>query len=107
EFFYEGIIQNEGFIHALQKAKENLLFVPIPLYKKRQKTRGYNQAEILAHFLSRKLDVAVVSCIERVKETVFQNKLDAKQRKENVQGAFRVIPQVQQSVRNASVFLVD
>lgn len=63
--------------------------VPVPMYKKKQNKRGYNQAECFARALSRYMGVPVVTdLVYRVIDTTPQKELDAKQRKNNLKKAF-------------------
>lgn len=63
--------------------------VPVPLHPRRERQRGYNQAELLARELSRWLKRPVeTGWLERVKDTPSQTGLTHAQREENVRGAF-------------------
>jgi ComF family protein len=74
--------QNEPFPQAL---------VAIPLHPKKQRSRGFNQARLIANRLSKQLNIPVIDRgVERIKLTRAQSGLDAKERKENIKGAFRV-----------------
>lgn len=65
------------------------LLVPVPLHPRREAKRGYNQANLLACALGEALDVPVASrLLRRTRATVSQTKLNRKQRRENVSGAF-------------------
>ncbi len=63
--------------------------VPVPLHPKRQRERGYNQAEELARRLGRDLDLPVDPyLLIRRKNTAPQKNLTDRQRLENLRGAF-------------------
>jgi ComF family protein len=63
--------------------------VPVPLYPRRQRARGYNQAELLARELSRWVSLPVEAAwLSRIKDTPSQTGLTPLQREENVRGAF-------------------
>lgn len=71
------------------KISETAVLVPVPLYKKRERERGYNQADILANILSRETKAPVLyNVLNRVKPTQQQAKLGKKERKINVKNAF-------------------
>lgn len=79
--------------------------VPVPLGAKRQRQRGYNQAELLGRALARSMRRPLVPrAAVRVRETASQVGLDPVQRKANVAGAFRGDPDL---VRGHSILLVD
>lgn len=67
--------------------------VPVPLHRTRLRERGYNQSLELARYLGRALDIPVdgQSC-KRIKATLPQSSLGAKERKKNVRGAFELKP---------------
>lgn len=75
-----------------KKIEPNIIFQPIPLFKLREKERGFNQAKIITEFISNNLLLPSDSYIERRRNTPLQAKL--KKRKDryiNVKGAFDFI----------------
>lgn len=108
DLFYEGLIQQEEFDRVY---REKPLLVPIPLHSSKLKSRGYNQAEILALGLSEKLNLNVLNILERVKKTPSQVGLTRKKRKENIFGAFVVKNNVEKVWKSnpsaGGVLLVD
>ncbi|WP_122317436.1 ComF family protein [Pseudomonas cichorii] len=65
--------------------------LPVPLASKRLRQRGYNQAAMLAGWLGKSLDLTVDERqLLRIRETTAQQGLDAKGRKRNLNGAFKV-----------------
>jgi ComF family protein len=64
--------------------------VPVPLHKDRLRERGFNQAALLAHQLSKQIHLAVdEQALIRQRPTASQVDLDPEQRKANVRDAFR------------------
>lgn len=90
-----------------------LLAVPVPLFRSREKERGFNQARLLAEGLSHHL--AWTSCglklkvesglLVRTRATLPQAGLKFRARKENVRGAFAVARP--EPVRGRQIVLVD
>lgn len=103
ELFYESIIQQEIFQKAYSSKP---ILVPVPLHKKRLRTRGYNHAKLLAFGLSKKLDLKVVEVLERTKNTKSQFGLKLKDRKENLKGAFSIVSNIP-ITQYPNVLLVD
>lgn len=69
------------------------LLLPVPLSPKRQRQRGFNQAQMLAEVLSRPLQVAQRSdWLMRIGDPPAQQKLDAAARRRNLRGAFTLSP---------------
>ena len=62
--------------------------VPIPIHKSRLRTRGYNQALLLAQALSRETGIPVMDILCRDRATAAQNQLSSHARRENLHGAF-------------------
>jgi len=71
-----------------EKPEEEATFVPLPLHKKKQRERGFNQAEILARYLGEAWQMPVENLLERIVDTPPQSGLHPRQRLENVAGAF-------------------
>lgn len=65
------------------------VIVTVPLHARRLRQRGYNQAALLARELGRGVGLPVLeNALIRVRDTSPQVDLNAKERKENVRGAF-------------------
>lgn len=74
--------------HAIGEKWDAL--VPVPLYHRRLRMRGFNQARELAEGLGRTRKIPVRDCLRRDRETSSQTGLERAARWENVQGAFTV-----------------
>lgn len=68
--------------------------VPVPLHKRRQRMRGFNQAGALCVALSPLLNLPTLDALRRTRATRTQTRLSAERRQENVQGAFEAIAPV-------------
>ncbi len=80
--------------------------LPVPLSIRRLKHRSYNQTQLLAAVLSKKLSLPIYSqVLEKVKETPPQSRLSAEKRHENVKDAYRVTDRV--SLKGKRVLLID
>ena len=67
------------------------LIMPVPLHKTRLRERGFNQSEVLAKALAKRLKIRMVSGnLFRTKATVPQFNLEKKDRKLNVKNVFVV-----------------
>ena len=79
--------------------------VPIPLHKKRQRSRGYNQAELFAKVVGQQLDIPVrTDVVFRTVNTAPQKNLDDRQRKKNLKKAFTISQNI---VQLKKILLVD
>lgn len=80
--------------------------VPVPLHPKRQKKRGFNQAQVIAQELARLIGVEIANdVLVKVKNAPPQTFLELEERAENVSGAFSVVNK--RKIRRKVVILVD
>ncbi|MCI0346059.1 MAG: ComF family protein [Chloroflexi bacterium] len=79
----------------------------VPVSDERLRTRGYDQAQLLARAVGRALDRPVVDALVRHRATVPQFELDRSKRAGNVAGAFRVREAALGAVAGRWVVLVD
>ncbi|MBC7261756.1 MAG: ComF family protein [Chloroflexi bacterium] len=81
------------------------VLVPVPLHPQRIRQRGYNQSLLLAEQLSRYTGLPVdQTTLQRVKNTLPQVDLDARQRRENVTDAFQC---TSASLAGKDIVLID
>ncbi len=81
------------------------MIIPVPLHPKKEKIRGYNQAEKFAEGLSRQLNIPVRNELKRIKFTETQTKKDKEERWNNVKNVFS--PVNCKNLENKHVILVD
>jgi ComF family protein len=94
-------------------AADELLVIPVPLFGAREKTRGFNQARLLAEGAVKRLrrlepgwTLRLSSgVLERVKDTRALYALNPTQRRASLKGAFRVADA--ETVRGREVLLID
>ena len=67
---------------------ENAVIAFVPMYKKKEKQRGFNQAEIIAKKIGEKTNRKVVPLLTKMKDNRSQVGLNPKEHLENVAGAF-------------------
>jgi len=92
---------------------DSAIVVPVPLHASRRRQRGFNQAELLARGLVRRLrkeerfhGLQLASgSLRRIRATLPQVGLSVSARRENVSGVFSVARPEQ--VRNRTVVLID
>lgn len=65
--------------------------IPVPLHSSRRRTRGYNQAELLAEELGKRWGIPVnKKAVIRIQKTIPQKELGNRARVENLKAAFGV-----------------
>lgn len=82
------------------------IIVPIPLHRSRMAKRGYNQSELVAKYISKKLNIPLDrKNLIRTKATKEQNTLSRLERQKNIKNAFSV--RDDRVFMNKRVLLVD
>jgi len=88
---------------------EPLVVVPVPLFKRKLRERGFNQTEEIARaFMHRRLlrSIQLDTCsLVRVRETASQTGLTRHQRRANLRGAFAVARP--ESIEGRNVLVID
>ena len=81
------------------------LILPVPMYYKKRRRRGYNQAEVYGRLLGKVLGIPCIpSLASRVRDTTPQKELSLEQRKKNLRNAFHISENV---VEYRRILLVD
>lgn len=79
--------------------------IPVPVHASRQRSRGYNQAELVAAEISRLAGIAMYDkLVKRIRKTVPQKELTIQERQNNLKKAFHISANV---VKLNRVILVD
>ncbi|MBN1326064.1 ComF family protein [Candidatus Falkowbacteria bacterium] len=86
--------------------KENSIFLPVPLHKKRYLNRGFNQSELLIKHLRDYLQIPAQKFLLRRKNTQSQVDLKKIERQSNVKDAFILINSDRLD-KNKKVILID
>jgi ComF family protein len=67
------------------------ILIPIPMHKSKIKIRGFNQADLIANFLSKNLNIPVAKKILlKTKNTKTQAQLNKKERMKNLEGSLSI-----------------
>lgn len=93
EYYFEYIMESYDYITA------------VPIHKKKLKVRGYNQAELLAEYISEQINIPYCTVLKRTVNTKPQNALNKKERAVNVKNAFSLIDNI--DIKNKSILIVD
>lgn len=73
----------------IEKWKPDVI-VPIPLYPRKKRMRGFNQAEDIAVKFGKYLKIPVESgMLKKIKNTKSQKKINEAERRRNLEGAFK------------------
>jgi ComF family protein len=114
-----GLVKEMGealgglFLHYLERHKtifaafDRPLILPIPLYKKRRLSRGFNQADKLAEIISKFFRYERAEILVRTKQTIPQSELEGEERQKNMAGVFSLLPGAKEKISGRAVILVD
>lgn len=101
---YAGLIAER--LAGMADATRYDMVLSVPLHRKRELSRGYNQALLISRFISRRLKIPERSeLLKRSKRTEAQSLLDRQKRHENVRNAFIVT--APGKVYGKTILLVD
>jgi ComF family protein len=95
------------YLDILNCDLKNFIIIPIPLHASRLKERGFNQSELIAGIVSRKLNTVLnTDNLKRVKATKTQAELkNADERIKNIENCFSLNDP--DGVKNKNIVLVD
>lgn len=90
----------------LEKLKKYDIIIVVPLSWKRRLRRGYNQSQLIAEIISNILQIKIENKIlYKTKNIVPQSKLNKKERKENIKGAFKI--KNIEEIMNKRILIID
>ena len=105
------LIQRFDKIDNFVEGKEELMIIPIPLTEERLRSRGYNQALLLAEMVCKRLREQGYNAklyeevLQKTRDTAQQKHMDYVSRMENVAGAYHV--HQRKECRGRTIVLVD
>lgn len=109
---YSGIseiaeILGEFTIPRIRRIKDyqDFVVVPVPSHKKRLSKRGYNQAELIARHISKRLNIPGGAALEKIAETKPQVSLSREMRLKNIFGT--IVCADPEFILDKKVFLID
>lgn len=98
----------EKLLQHIDEKKEDLLFLPTPMFFWKKIKRGYNQSEILVKTLSETCQIPYsFSLINKKKSTLPQSHLTKIERVENLKNAFLVNENEIKKYKNKTIILID
>ena len=87
--FCEFIIKNKKVFDFI---KSYDIIIPVPIHKTRIRKRGYNQSELIAKELAKKLNIGYnKKVLIKVRKNKPQSILNKKERKENTENVYKII----------------
>lgn len=101
------------FIPWLERAGADIFeridyIVPVPLHPFRLLRRRFNQAGLMAQYLSKELRInCLIDGLKRVRATPTQGHLEKSERKKNVRNAFHVRTKYLETLKDKNILLID
>ncbi len=87
--------------------KQNLkkgVITYVPIHNTIASKRGFNQSEVIARVLARKIDMPCIKLLKKTKQTAFQKELHVKEREKNLIGVFS---RINKFISSEIIYLVD
>ena len=101
--FVNFLIKNEKFVEIFKTCDT---IIPVPISKKRNKERGYNQSLLIAKEISKILKIPYVNnCLIKTKNVIEQSKLNKEERQKNIYGVYEL--RNLDIIRNKTILLID
>lgn len=93
-------------IYEKDISKDIDLIMYIPSHRRKEAKRGYNQSELLATFIAKRIDIEVShNNLSKIKDTKDQNKLNRIERQENLLGSFKL--KNREEIKDKRILLID
>lgn len=101
--FVNFILKEEKLFKILESYD---MIIPVPISKKRDKQRGYNQSYLIGKEISKRIRIKCENrCLIKNKNIIEQSKLNKEQRKLNIQNAY--IIKNKEIIKNKKIILID
>ena len=81
--------------------------VPVPMFKAKEKQRGFNQTKLIADFLSKELTCEVADYLVRTRQTRPMRGLSEEQREENIKGSIVISSDFDGFSKGTKVAVID
>ncbi len=84
------------------------ILVPVPMYKKKERKRGFNQSKLICKYLGKRLNIQVESDILlRIRNTKSMRSLNQIERKENILNSIKLVQKNKDKIKDKIIILVD
>lgn len=84
------------------------IIVPVPLYKGKERQRGFNQTALIGKYLGKYIGIPCApKTLIRTRETRPMRGLSPHERKENIAGCFALGPDAEDMIRGRRILLLD
>ena len=103
--FTAGYLLSNFLIEIIKEQKINAdVICYVPMTKKAEKKRGFNQCEVMARNVGYNTNIPVSNCIKKIKDTKEQKTLTKEERITNLRGVFKI--NSVKDIKNKNVILI-
>ena len=103
-YFFSSVILDD--LKLIEYIKQFDIIIPVPIHKKRRKKRGYNQSELIAKELSKKLNIQLhMNVLYKYINNLPQSSLNQEERKHNIKDAY--ILKNKELIKNKNILIFD
>ena len=103
-FFAKNLLNHKKMSRILKKYD---IIIPVPMYRKKEKQRGYNQTALIAKEIAKVCKSLVYDgkSLKKIKDTKMQSSLNKTERRKNIKNAYKVVNQ--QKIKDKKIILLD
>lgn len=104
EFFTKIILKNKKIC---RKLKSYDIIIPVPIHKKREQERGYNQSSLIAKKIAKEIEnlIMIEDVLIKTKNNKKQSSLSMYERQENVKSVYKL--QNKEKIYNKKIIIFD
>jgi ComF family protein len=85
----------------------DFIVTSVPMWREKEKNRGFNQAKILAQIVSKEFMLSETDLLTRTRPTRPMFGLKKDERRKNIEGAFKIKKEQLGGIKNQAIILVD
>lgn len=101
--FCEFMVKNKKVFDFI---KSYDIIIPVPMHKSKIRKRGYNQSELIAKELAKKLEIKIdTKVLIKIKNNKVQSTLNKKERKENTKNVYKIRNEAK--IKNKKILIFD
>ena len=95
-------------VDKLATINENFDYITyVPMYKPRERERGYNQSKILAECVSTRVNIPLINIVEKNVDNSNQASLGYADRKENVKDVYSLVKDKRKEIKDKTILIID
>ncbi len=102
-----GKLLSRLLAETCQQSERPDFLVPVPIHWRKRWQRGFNQSELMAHWVGKSLDIPVLSACQQEHYHHSQKGLSRAERLKNLRQSFRIKPSHKLKINNAHIALID